>query len=232
MSKYTITIREYYGKDFSFENIHADLFKNVYYNFFDADLKKELEIDFIKHYYNREIGTETFDAFKYYLSIEYSHTAEKYNLLFKELYRLTADSTEQLFGSGRTERFEQDNTETLNTKVKNTYDNKVNNTGTNESNSTARIDNTPQVPYTSGNYANNITTGTGTDTTNNETKKTGSDTQENTGTNTNKILYTRTVTGNAVNDHNYSLLLEFKEKFNSLSESMMQELNHLFLGIF
>ena len=35
MSKYTITIREYYGKDFSFENIHADLFKNVYYNFFD-----------------------------------------------------------------------------------------------------------------------------------------------------------------------------------------------------
>lgn len=75
MAEYTIELRDVlkYGyKLFDFN-----------YPFYDASKKAEFEEAFIRHFYFREIGTETIDRFKWYLEDKFMTVLPYYNELFK-----------------------------------------------------------------------------------------------------------------------------------------------------
>lgn len=49
----------------------------------EQDAKTELETAFISHFYMREIGQETVELFKHYLSVKWVELLETYNKLFE-----------------------------------------------------------------------------------------------------------------------------------------------------
>ena len=230
VSKYTTTFREYYGSETPIDDIRADLF-NFNYNFFDDVLKKDLEIDFICHYYVTEIGAQTMDSFKFYLSNKYPHVLEKYSFLFQEIQRLTEKGTEELFGSGRSETFTQTDGGSEDIENVTEYGRSVNNDRTDSTTGESTISNTPETyqPNTDLNYFNNVNKNKNELTSNSTEKNSGSDTERNNRTRNLTTEYTRRVTGNAINDHNYELLIDYNNKFMSLKEAFCNEFKDLFM---
>lgn len=230
LSKYTINMFEFYGQK-TFRQIADDLFSGLNYNFVSDEMKKDIEVEFVKHFYLREIGTETFDLFKFYLRNFWTHLCEKYELVFNEKSRELSQGSEVFFGSGRTEVFEQNRKTDTIADTTNNYGSAVENSGADKVESTTRIDNTPQTPYNPGNYANNITFGETTNKLGSKNSRTGKDIVNAIGNETLIDKYTRTVSGNDVSTQNYQLLVDFLNIYEPLVERMMNECNTLFLQV-
>ena len=74
MANYTIELREIVKE--------YDIFR-FNYPFYDEHKRKEFEEKFIKHFYFREIGTETIDRFLFFLEEKFNTVFPYYNELFK-----------------------------------------------------------------------------------------------------------------------------------------------------
>ena len=105
MAEYTIEL----GKAIEMGNILFDF----HYEFYDENKRPKFETDFLRHFYFREIGAETFDRFKHNLIDKFQTVFPYYNSLFnaaqieynvldnyniKEEYTITRESSDKSRG--------------------------------------------------------------------------------------------------------------------------------------
>lgn len=120
MAKYTIELRDIVSRERLFD---------FSYPFYDETKRSEFERSFIRHFYFREIGTETVSMFKHYLEDKMLTIFPYYNELFQtatmeysilDNYKLTETMSRKVEGLGksagvvssRSESFDKQDTET------------------------------------------------------------------------------------------------------------------------
>lgn len=136
------------------------------YPLFDPEHKTELETKIIMHYYNREIGLETFALWKLYLEERLNLEMPYYNNLYeieknKFDYLINIDThnneTENVVSSGETDGTSTDTTTTNSTNDRTTTDND-NRTISDTGNDTTTHSIDENVTTTSGSTGNTSTT--------------------------------------------------------------------------
>ena len=236
MALYTMTIHEVYASyNNDYAAIAADLFKGINYPIFDESYRSVLQTEFVKHFYNMEICYNMWDWWLLELDNRFNDLAPKYNTLWTEEKRILEIGTIEMFGSGRTETYtsKDDNTnhETGTTNITNSTETipNTNETITND----VRTGTTPFTPYTPDEYVNEISKNTQstamTGKTNVETA--GDSTVDNTKIYSGTTEYERKVSGNAVDDHNFEILMSFAAGFTSIDKMFFDELHDLFFGL-
>ena len=138
MSKYTTELRyiiEEYNESEESDNSNADEFIekalpklfNFSYPIYDENYKKTLELNIVRHFYTREICTETVGRWKMFLRDRLWMIMPKYNIMYKELNEI---SDKLLSNVDMTESQELTNAG----KVKSDSTSKTDNTSTNSTN--------------------------------------------------------------------------------------------------
>ena len=237
MAYYTTTMAEIYDNNHDFAAIARDIFSTFDYPIYDDSFKNELETDFVREFYMDEIAHETFQMWLWRLSVVWNDTIPKYNLMWRELNRLLDIGTDELFGSGRTESYHSEDIgeNTQHSHIEGTDDSENTPNITDTANVamdnaamplTAETDITSYRTEAQKTVSSNVRSGT--DTTTSTSEQTGS----SEGNTYSTSSYTRKINGNAVDDHNYSLLIEFREQWIDIQKAFFNELrSQLFMQI-
>lgn len=153
MSKYTTELRyiiENYNDNETSDNASSDEFItkalpklfNFSFPIYDENYRQTLELNIVRHYYTREICTETVGRWKMFLRDRLNIIMPKYNIMYKELEELqdkllaNIDITEsrELQAKGDTNS-KSNNTNTGNNKYQENSSANANGEGTNDSTS-------------------------------------------------------------------------------------------------
>lgn len=241
MSYYTATIAEIYNQyPQQYAAIAKDIFSTFDYPIYDESKREELQTDFVREFYMSEIAHETFQMWLWRLSVVWNDIIPKYNLMWQEQERILKIGTMELFGSGRTETYTGigtgKNTTKGNQQTVEDGEGTSKNTQTGKTtNDTSDMPVSAEVDLTSYRSEANIIGATQTD----EGKNTSTNTTDNTINQTDNSEqtqeYERVISGNAVDDHNYSLLIEFgqtwvdirKQFFNELDKKLFMQIVHI-----
>lgn len=263
MSKYTTELRyiceNYAGLDEStgYNNIAEviELARPKIFDFdypiFDASYKNVLETKILKHFYLREICTETIGVWKLFLNQRMNEIMPYYNKLynselieFNPLYDvdLTTDHNKEVNGTGK-ETIELDETIELERGIENDDSTTVNTTNKNDH--WDMFSETPQgglTGVTSNEYLTNArhitddTTGsTATSTRNNDTTENTDTTKNSTNERTRNLKdiedYIQHVKGKSGGVSFSKLLQEFRDTFLNIDLRIINDLNDLFFGL-
>lgn len=213
MAKYTTTIRNLMDNNFDFG------LKD--YPIFDEEYRTLLNNKILMHYYMDEIGFETAGLFKVYLNNKMNEIMPYYNELYKKQkdLLLNFDKTTNL-----TETFTRDNTTDTNTKSNSTSSNSASGTSKNVYQDTPMgtiteqdIDNYDHASNQEFNKNQNISS--------------IEDNSNLTGKATSLENYIRTKTGNNGRLYGIEILKMIKNNYMNIDESIINELQDLFMGI-
>lgn len=248
MSKYTTQVRfivEQFADD---ENLTIrekidkalPLIFNFDYPIWSESYKIELERKIIKHYFNKEIGLETFGLWQFYLD-------ERLNLImpyYNELYLTISNKYDWLEDVNVKEQFDSDKTLTNNvttnltgnektaSELESNNNNTINKTGKNLNSEM------PQSNFAGLDYGSNLLES--------EQEETAQDTQTNKAnanveiTNTNNSntntksndLYNKTITGLNGSRSRTQLNIEYRQSLINIDKMIIDELYDLFMMIY
>lgn len=213
MAKYTTTIRNLMDNNFDFG------LKD--YPIFDEEYRTILNNKILMHYYMDEIGFETAGLFKVYLNNKMNEIMPYYNELYKKQkdLLLNFDKTTNL-----TETFTRDNTTDTNTKSNSTSSNTASGTSKNVYQDTP-MGNIIEQNIDNYDHASNQEF--------NKNQNTSSieDNSNLTGKATSLENYIRTKTGNNGRLYGIEILKMIKNNYMNIDESIINELQDLFMGI-
>lgn len=213
MAKYTTTIRNLMDNNFDFG------LKD--YPIFDENYRTILNNKILMHYYMDEIGFETAGLFKVYLNNKMNEIMPYYNELYKKQkdLLLNFDKTTNL-----TETFTRDNTTDTNTKSNSTSSNTASGSSKNVYQDTP-MGNIIEQDIDNYDHASNQEF--------NKNQNTSSieDNSNLTGKATSLENYIRTKTGNNGRLYGIEILKMIKNNYMNIDESIINELQDLFMGI-
>lgn len=213
MAKYTTTIRNLMDNNFDFG------LKD--YPIFDEEYRTILNNKILMHYYMDEIGFETAGLFKVYLNNKMKEIMPYYNELYKKQkdLLLNFDKTTNL-----TETFTRDNTTDTNTKSNSTSSNTASGTSKNV------YQDTPMGSITEQNI-DNYDHASNQEFNKNQNTSSIEDNSNLTGKATSLENYIRTKTGNNGRLYGIEILKMIKNNYMNIDESIINELQDLFMGI-
>lgn len=258
MSKYTTEVRficeekaglkESVGYD-KIEDVLKKSWKSIFYlNFpmFDEAYRKTLCTNILRHFYVREICSETAGLWIFWLNERMNRIMPYYNQLYKsELLKfnplydvdLTTDSTNTHYGSEN-----ENNTDERKTKSTDLSTTTANNTVTNTNESTDKYSDTPQGALTgleADKYLTNARMINGKGTSNENVKEnvnrtndvTTSDDFKGAKTVNNTDEYVQHVFGKNGGASFSKMLMEFRESMLNIDSMIFEELEDLFFGL-
>ena len=213
MAKYTTTIRNLMDNNFDFG------LKD--YPIFDEEYRTILNNKILMHYYMDEIGFETAGLFKVYLNNKMNEIMPYYNELYKKQkdLLLNFDKTTNL-----TETFTRDNTTDTNTKSNSTSSNTASGTSKNV------YQDTPMGSITQQDI-DNYDHASSQEFNKNQNTSSIEDNSNLTGKATSLENYIRTKTGNNGRLYGIEILKMIKNNYMNIDESIINELQDLFMGI-
>lgn len=213
MAKYTTTIRNLMDNNFDFG------LKD--YPIFDEEYRELLNNKILMHYYMDEIGFETAGLFKVYLNNKMNEIMPYYNELYKKQkdLLLNFDKTTNL-----TETFTRDNTTDTNTKSNSTSSNTASGSSKNVYQDTP-MGNITEQDIDNYDHASSQEFNKNQNTSNIE------DNSNLTGKATSLENYIRTKTGNNGRLYGIEILKMIKNNYMNIDESIINELQDLFMGI-
>ena len=213
MAKYTTTIRNLMDNNFDFG------LKD--YPIFDEEYRELLNNKILMHYYMDEIGFETAGLFKVYLNNKMNEIMPYYNELYKKQkdLLLNFDKTTNL-----TETFTRDNTTDTNTKSNSTSSNTASGTSKNV------YQDTPMGSITQQDI-DNYDHASNQEFNKNQNTSSIEDNSNLTGKATSLENYIRTKTGNNGRLYGIEILKMIKNNYMNIDESIINELQDLFMGI-
>lgn len=187
---------------------------NTPYPFYTEDQKQRLEQNIIRHYWNREIGYETFGLWRVKLAARLNEIMPAY----VKMYEVEDAITDPL---GNTNYHEITST-----------DENGNNTGKDTTNSNANSSNTEMYSDTpqgglsgvkGGNYLTNATV--------NDNSGTSNETRNSENAYNKDVQFSRRVTGKMGGESNGKALIEYRESLINIDKLIIAELADLFMGI-
>lgn len=213
MAKYTTTIRNLMDNNFDFG------LKD--YPIFDEEYRTVLNNKILMHYYMDEIGFETAGLFKVYLNNKMNEIMPYYNELYKKQkdLLLNFDKTTNL-----TETFTRDNTTDTNTKSNSTSSNTASGSSKNV------YQDTPMGSITEQDI-DNYDHASSQEFNKNQNTSSIEDNSNLTGKATSLENYIRTKTGNNGRLYGIEILKMIKNNYMNIDESIINELQDLFMGI-
>lgn len=213
MAKYTTTIRNLMDNNFDFG------LKD--YPIFDEEYRELLNNKILMHYYMDEIGFETAGLFKVYLNNKMNEIMPYYNELYKKQkdLLLNFDKTTNL-----TETFTRDNTTDTNTKSNSTSSNTASGSSKNV------YQDTPMGSITQQDI-DNYDHASSQEFNKNQNTSSIEDNSNLTGKATSLENYIRTKTGNNGRLYGIEILKMIKNNYMNIDESIINELQDLFMGI-
>lgn len=213
MAKYTTTIRTLMDNNFDFG------LKD--YPIFDPEYRELLNNKILMHYYMDEIGFETAGLFKVYLNNKMNEIMPYYNELYKKQkdLLLNFDKTTNL-----TETFTRDNTTDTNTKSNSTSSNTASGSSKNV------YQDTPMGSITQQDI-DNYDHASNQEFNKNQNTSSIEDNSNLTGKATSLENYIRTKTGNNGRLYGIEILKMIKNNYMNIDESIINELQDLFMGI-
>ena len=200
------------------------------YPIFDTKYKEVLETKILKHFYTREIGMETYGAWKLMLNKSMNEIMPYYNMMYKSnllefnpFYDVDLSRTHDNNNTGKTTNVGSTNGTSTGTETKNS--------STTDKN---LYSDTPQGAITnleSETYLTNATIDTGTETGTNTTSGTNTQTQNSTVDLQTTEKYLETVKGKQGGASFSALLLEYRKTFTNVDMLVINDLNDLFMGL-
>lgn len=185
---------------------------SFHYPIFNNEYKQTLETNILKHFYMREIGTETFGQFKLFLDSKLNLIMPAYNKLYSDLLNASILQTDNIVTE-----ISQNDKANSNTNA--------NGTSTTESDDTSTNFDTPQnglTDFLNNDYMSNAQHSNGNTT--NTTNSNGSSSAQNEMTRTETLKGFR---GFSVVD----IMEKFRPEFFSVDLRIMNDLDPLFMGL-
>lgn len=210
--------------------------------FFDESYRAILCQKILKHYYLREIGSETVGIWKLWLNTRLEEIMPFYNQLYKSaliefnpLYDVDLKRTHN-------RKIDSSKQDTGTSQSVSSGEINVNGTSSGTSNNTKKdlYSDTPQGAITgleNENYLTNARKVTDTGSTSNENTSTGTnkttvnDDTSNTGTANSLEDYVENVSGKQGSESYSSMLLKFRETFLNIDMQVIEEFSDLFMGL-
>lgn len=254
MSKYTTEVRficeskaglsESAGSD-NVDDIVSKSWNKIFTSkavFFDEEYRSVLCQKILKHYYLREIGTETVGIWKLWMNTRLEEIMPFYNQLYKSaliefnpLYDVDLKRTHN-------RKIDSSKQDTGTSQSVSSGEINVSGTSSDSSNNTKKdlYSDTPQGAITgleNENYLTNARKVTDTGSTSNENsststnKTTVNDDTSNTGTANSLEDYVENVSGKQGGENYSSMLLKFRETFLNIDMQVIEEFSDLFMGL-
>lgn len=210
--------------------------------FFDEEYRSVLCQKILKHYYLREIGSETVGIWKLWMNTRLEEIMPFYNQLyesalieFNPLYDVDLKRTHN-------RKIDSSKQDTGTSQSVSSGEIKVSETSSGSSNNTKKdlYSDTPQGAITgleNENYLTNARKVTDTGSTSNENSSTGTnkttvnDDTSNTGTANSLEDYVENVSGKQGSESYSSMLLKFRETFLNIDMQVIEEFSDLFMGL-
>lgn len=187
------------------------------YPFYNENEKEYFQDRFIKHFYFREIGSETVSRFKHYLEDKLHEIAPFY----KHLYETTIYNYDPILNYSVEEQIQRSLNELNNGSVKNNV-----NTTNNSNNSSSQYD-TPITPI-----ANTRKTPSFIEEDTNNNTTVGSGTEERTSSNNLTENNSRTMKGNIGVMATQDLIMKEREIIININKMIFEECDELFMQIY
>ena len=254
MSKYTTEVRficeskaglsESAGCD-NVDDVVSKSWNKIFTNkavFFDEEYRSVLCQKILKHYYLREIGSETVGIWKLWMNTRLEEIMPFYNQLYKSallefnpLYDVDLKRTHN-------RKIDSSKQDTGTSQSVSSGEITVSETSSGSSNNTKKdlYSDTPQGAITgleNENYLTNARKVTDTGSTSNENSSTGTnkttvnDDTSNTGTANSLEDYVENVSGKQGSESYSSMLLKFRETFLNIDMQVIEEFSDLFMGL-
>lgn len=254
MSKYTTEVRficeskaglsESAGCD-NVDDVVSKSWNKIFTNkavFFDEEYRSVLCQKILKHYYLREIGSETVGIWKLWMNTRLEEIMPFYNQLYKSaliefnpLYDVDLKRTHN-------RKIDSSKQDTGTSQSVSSGEINVSETSSGSSNNTKKdlYSDTPQGAITgleNENYLTNARKVTDTGSTSNENSSTGTnkttvnDDTSNTGTANSLEDYVENVSGKQGSESYSSMLLKFRETFLNIDMQVIEEFSDLFMGL-
>ena len=203
MAKYTITIKSLIDNNFDFGLKNYPIFNETYRN--------QLNNNILNHYYEREIGFETANLFKFYLNQKMNEIMPYYNNLYLAQEKLLS---ENIF----------ENTDLTETSTRKN-ETSSNSNSSSSSDSKNLFQDTPQgkidmTIFDEQTYATNLTLNKGK--INDESNSSGNNLEE----------FTRKIKGTNGNKYKIEILKDIKDNLMNIDLMIINDLNDLFMQIF
>lgn len=210
--------------------------------FFDEEYRSVLCQKILKHYYLREIGSETVGIWKLWMNTRLEEIMPFYNQLynsalieFNPLYDVNLNRTHN-------RKIDSSKQDTGTSQSVSSGEINVSETSSGSSNNTKKdlYSDTPQGAITgleNENYLTNARKVTDTGSTSNENSSTGTnkttvnDDTSNTGTANSLEDYVENVSGKQGSESYSSMLLKFRETFLNIDMQVIEEFSDLFMGL-
>ena len=210
--------------------------------FFDEEYRSVLCQKILKHYYLREIGSETVGIWKLWINTRLEEIMPFYNQLYKSaliefnpLYDVDLKRTHN-------RKIDSSKQDTGTSQSVSSGEINVSGTSSGSSNNTKKdlYSDTPQGAITgleNENYLTNARKVTDTGSTSNENSSTGTnkttvnDDTSNTGTANSLEDYVENVSGKQGSESYSSMLLKFRETFLNIDMQVIEEFSDLFMGL-
>lgn len=254
MSKYTTEVRficesksglEVSGGCGDVDKIIANSWNKIFTSkvaFFDEEYRSVLCQKILKHYYLREIGSETVGIWKLWLNTRLEEIMPFYNQLYKSaliefnpLYDVDLKRTHN-------RKIDSSKQDTGTSQSVSSGEINASGTSSGSSNNTKKdlYSDTPQGAITgleNENYLTNARKVTDTGSTSNENSSTGTnkttvnDDTSNTGTANSLEDYVENVSGKQGSESYSSMLLKFRETFLNIDMQVIEEFSDLFMGL-
>lgn len=210
--------------------------------FFDEEYRSVLCQKILKHYYLREIGSETVGIWKLWMNTRLEEIMPFYNQLYKSaliefnpLYDVDLKRTHN-------RKIDSSKQDTGTSQSVSSGEINVSGTSSGSSNNTKKdlYSDTPQGAITgleNENYLTNARKVTDTGSTSNENRSTGTnkttvnDDTSNTGTANSLEDYVENVSGKQGSESYSSMLLKFRETFLNIDMQVIEEFSDLFMGL-
>lgn len=210
--------------------------------FFDEEYRSVLCQKILKHYYLREIGSETVGIWKLWMNTRLEEIMPFYNQLYKSaliefnpLYDVDLKRTHN-------RKIDSSKQDTGTSQSVSSGEITVSGTSSGSSNNTKKdlYSDTPQGAITgleNENYLTNARKVTDTGSTSNENSSTGTnkttvnDDTSNTGTSNSLEDYVEIVSGKQGSESYSSMLLKFRETFLNIDMQVIEEFSDLFMGL-
>lgn len=210
--------------------------------FFDEEYRSVLCQKILKHYYLREIGSETVGIWKLWMNTRLEEIMPFYNQLYKSaliefnpLYDVDLKRTHN-------RKIDSSKQDTGTSQSVSSGEINVSGTSSGSSNNTKKdlYSDTPQGAITgleNENYLTNARKVTDTGSTSNENRSTGTnkttvnDDTSNTGTANSLEDYVENIIGKQGSENYSSMLLKFRETFLNIDMQVIEEFSDLFMGL-
>ena len=219
----------YYDYAENIKNAIPYIFKD--FPLFDESHREELCTKILKHYYMREIGMETYEAWLLKLDERMNLIMPRYNEEYKTLaldYDILQDVNVTTTGNSSTN---SNGETTSNQKIEETITGNSEITG--ETTSNSLLSDTPQMNYANVDYATELTENNENRSENTTNNQSSTNNQQMTGNTKDTSTTENSVTVKGINGHtNMSMINEYRQNIINVDEKIVNALSDLFMTVF